>query len=372
MRKSFLLIILLLAVVVAQAQTFSNKVVGKENVEEIDSLSTTSYPYLLPIWGEKVAQMGFELPYSAGLSVQYVWQESDILIDNLRVGFNNGELFALDEIVRFSNAMAITNGVNFRPDFWLFPFLNIYGIFAKSENQTAVDFGVYAPGNIELVDGELNWEWTSVLETGTTAKFDATSFGFGITPTMGVGGGFLALDMNFTWTDIPELDKPAKIFIFGPRFGKNFQFRKPGQSIAVWVGGFRVKMNSGTSGSLLINELIPGFEDMVNAGLEKVDQRHQEVDEWWNGLRDWERLLPENIRTYTTTKAKLGLAGTALDAASRAESVQYDLDKRPEKMWNFIVGTQFQYNKNIMLRAETGFLGARKQLILGLQYRFGL
>ncbi|MCG8578380.1 MAG: hypothetical protein MI866_00585 [Bacteroidales bacterium] len=372
MRNIFLSLVLLLAVASLQAQTFSNKVVGKKNVEEIDSLGTSSYPYLLPIWGEKVTQMGFELPYSAGLSVQYVWQESDILIDNLRVGFNNGELFALDEIVRFSNATAITNGVNFRPDFWLFPFLNIYGIFAKSENQTAVDFGVYAPGNFQVVDGELNWEWTSVMETGTTAKFDATSFGFGLTPTMGVGGGFLALDMNFTWTDIPELDKPAKIFIFGPRLGKNFQFKKPEQSIAVWVGGFRVKMNTGTSGSLLINELIPGFEDIVNNGLEKVDERHQEVDEWWDSLSLAEKAQEENRRTYATTKAKLGLAGTALDAASRAESVQYNLDKRPEKMWNFIVGTQFQYNKNLMLRAETGFLGARKQLILGLQYRFGL
>ncbi|MBR8538302.1 hypothetical protein KDU71_22215 [Carboxylicivirga sediminis] len=372
MKRIVFLLLSFILFIGADAQIYSDKVVGKNSAQELDSLSVAEYPYLLPIWGEKVTQLGFDLPYSAGVSVQYVWQESDLLIDNLQVGFNNGNLFALDEIVRFKNATAITNGVNVRPDFWLFPFLNIYGIFAKSENQTAVDFGVYAPGSFEVVDGTLNWEWESVMEAGTTARFDATSIGFGVTPTIGVGGGFMAFDMNFTWTDIPELDKPAKIFIFGPRLGKTFQFKRPQQNIALWVGGFRVKMNSGTSGSLLVNDLIPGFDELVTSGLEKVDQRQQEVDEWWDSLSDIQKKRPENIRNYTTSKAKLGVAGAALDAASRAESVEYNLDKRPENMWNFIVGSQFQYNKNMMVRAEMGFLGARTQLIVGLQYRFGL
>lgn len=41
-------------------------------------------------------------------------------------------------------------------------------------------------------------------------------------------------------------------------------------------------------------------------------------------------------------------------------------------MWNFLIGTQFQYNKHIMLRAEVFFLGSRTQVLGGLQYRFGL
>jgi long-subunit fatty acid transport protein len=52
--------------------------------------------------------------------------------------------------------------------------------------------------------------------------------------------------------------------------------------------------------------------------------------------------------------------------------VQYSLDKRPEDMWNFIVGSQYQINRNWMFRAEFGFLGSRTHLIAGAQYRFGL
>jgi hypothetical protein len=70
----------------AFAQYTTDKVVGQKNTQVIDSLKSAEYPYLLPIWGKKVAQKGFRLPKSAGLSVQYLWQKSDIAINNLQVG----------------------------------------------------------------------------------------------------------------------------------------------------------------------------------------------------------------------------------------------------------------------------------------------
>ncbi len=41
-------------------------------------------------------------------------------------------------------------------------------------------------------------------------------------------------------------------------------------------------------------------------------------------------------------------------------------------MWNFVLGTQYQFNRHIMMRLEVGFLGSRTQVLGGLQYRFGL
>src|SRR6476620_8086183 len=117
------------------AQYTTDKLIGEKHEEAIDSLKTADYPYLLPIWGKKVAQKGFKLPKSAGFSAQYIYQQSDILISNLEVGFNNGPKYNLDEIVRFDNAVATSNGVNFRPDIWVFPFLNVYAIFAKSKTS---------------------------------------------------------------------------------------------------------------------------------------------------------------------------------------------------------------------------------------------
>jgi hypothetical protein len=201
-----------------------------------------------------------------------------------------------------------------------------------------------------------------------------------MTPTIGIAGGFMAFDMNVVWTDVDALDKPVFSFVFGPRFGKSFKFKKPERTLAVWAGGFRVHISSETNGSLLLSEVLP-VDDMqakVDDGLENVSEAQSNEDEWWTSLPPEEQNNPVNKAKYETanrvieTSAKLL---TSIDGAlSNAESasVQYSLTKRPKDMWNFVVGSQFQINKHFMIRAEYGFLGSRQQLTTGLQYRFGL
>ena len=372
MKNLFLIALIIFSALTSQAQVYSNKVVGKKNAATIDSLKKAEYPYILPIWGDKATKRGFKLPYSAGIGINYLWQESDLVIDNLQVGFNHGPLHDLSEVVRFDNATSRAAGLNVRPDIWLFPFLNIYGILAKANPSTAIDAGVYVPG----ADGT----WTRVVTLNTKADFEATSMGFGFTPTIGIGGGWMALDMNFTWNDIAELEDPAFAFVFGPRFGKSFKLKKPDSNVAFWVGGFRLKLNTGTSGSIDLTELfdMEGLQTKVDNGIQTVATKQVEVDNWWSSLTSIEQKNPVNIAKYETANRALARAGGFLNSMDEAlndeqnASVQYSLDKRPKDMWNFIIGSQYQYNKHWMLRAEYGFLGSRQQVIAGLQYRFGL
>jgi len=350
-------------------QVYSNKEVGKKNTDAIDSLKNSEYPYVLPIWGKKATALGFKLPLSAGLGLNYLWQESDLVINNLKIGFNGGTLYSLDDIIRFNNAISRTNSINFRPDFWLFPFLNVYGIFAKTEASTNVDFTVYVPNGTGF---------TEVETFNTEAVFDATTAGFGITPTIGIGGGWMALDMNFTWSDIAELEKPAFSFVFGPRFGKSLKLKNPESNIALWVGGFRVKLNSGTNGSLPLADFIPdnNLNDRINNGLEKVGDAQSMLTDWWNNLTPLEQA--QNLVKYQAANAAIGKVNDFLINASDAlngianSSVEYSLDKKQKNMWNFVIGSQYQINPRWMIRAEGGFLGSRTQFLGGLQYRFGL
>lgn len=356
----------------ATGQVYSNREVGKKNEALVDSIKKSEYPYALPIWGKKAAKLGFNLPYSAGLGINYLSQESDLVIENLKIGFNHGDLIPLDQVVRFNSATSKAAGLNFRPDIWLFPFLNVYGIFAKASPSTNVDYSIYAP--------DTTGTWNEVIRLTSKAEFNATTVGFGLTPTIGVGGGWFALDMNFTWSDIPQLADPAFAFVFGPRLGKTFKLKKPERNIAVWAGGFRLKLNTGTSGSLYVRDVLPvsGLQAKVDAGLAKVDQGYTNVNNWWNGLSPLEQQNPANVARYEVATGALNTAGAflgTLDNAIKDEqyaTVQYSLDKRPKDMWNFIVGTQYQHNKHWMVRVEYGFLGSRTQVIAGLQYRFGL
>jgi hypothetical protein len=348
----------------------SDKITGTKDQAYLDSMKNAEYPHLLPIWGRKAIQKGYKLQYPGGLSINYLGQKSDLIIDNLEIGFNNGEKHNLDEIIRFNSAEATTNGLNFRPDIWLFPFLNIYGIFARSKTSTAIDASVWVPNDTG---------WHQITTFATKAEFDATTLGFGITPTIGVGGFFMIFDMNFSWSDINELEKPAFAFIFDPRIGKNFPIKND-MSLAVWVGGFRVKINSGTEGSLNLSELF-SFDDArskIDNGLAQVAESQQQVDEWWTGLTPLEQKNPVNVAKYDAANKALGAAGTFLEAADGAvnninnSTVEYSLDKKQKEMWNFIIGSQWQINRHWMIRGEVGFLASRTQGLAALQYRFGL
>src|SRR6267154_2803204 len=246
-------------------QVYSNKEVGKKNTQKIDSLKNSEYPYVLPILGKQATKRGFSLPYSAGIGINYLWQKSDLVINNLQLGFNNGPLHNLDQVVRFNNATSEASGLNIRPDVWLLPFLNVYGILAKSSPSTAVDFGIYVP--------DASGSWNNVINLTTKANFQATTLGLGLTPTIGVGGGWMALDMNFTWSDIPQLAQPAFAFVFGPRLGKTFKLKTPERTISLWTGGFRLHLNSGTSGSIPLTDLIStaGLQAKVDNGIAAVD-----------------------------------------------------------------------------------------------------
>jgi len=349
------------------AQTFSDKVVGKNNTEISDSIKNSEYPYLLPILGKKTTKAGFDLPYSAGLGLNYFWQRSDIIISNLEIGFNDGPKTNLDEIISFDDAVSESNGINFRPDIYLFPFLNIYGIIGKSRSSTDID------ATIKLSDS------LDVINIATKAEFNGTTLGFGLTPTIGVAGAWLAVDMNFTWTDIDKLDKPVYAFIFDPRLGKAFKFKKQ-RSLAVWVGGFRIVLNSGTDGNIELSDLFSTDEldSKVDNSLSAISTGQQQVDDWWSSLTTQQQNNPVNKTKYETANRVLDgaseLVASLSDAATHVStsSVQYSLDKKQKDLWNFLLGTQYTFNKHFMLRAELGFLSSRSTFLCGFQYRFGL
>ena len=133
MKKNILFILCFFLFLQAFSQVYTNKEVGKKNEALIDSMKAEPYPYILPIWGAKANCKRIYLPYSAGISVNYIQQESALIIDNLFVGFNNGPMYDLDEIIRFDEATARAGALTVRPDIWVLPFLNVYGIFGKAK-----------------------------------------------------------------------------------------------------------------------------------------------------------------------------------------------------------------------------------------------
>ncbi len=324
---------------------YSSKKIMPIHKAYTDSIKQIDYKKVFPIWGQAAYSEGFDIPYPVGLMANYFWVKQGLIIDNLQLGFqNDNQDFPLTEIdfVGFGDNYSTAQTLMVRPDLWVFPFLNVYGIFGVGNSITEV--------NLDKI-GNKPLGLKSVVEQGVKTA------GFGATAAGGVGPVWIAVDGNLSWTKPELLDKSVKVSTLGFRFGHNFvHSSKPYRNVGLWVGAMRVELSSETSGQLKLNEALP-------------PETWEKADEIVANYRDWydnEATPPQKIIADKT----IGPIIDAIDEADGEGIVKYGIDKEVKQAWNGLIGAQYQHNKNWMLRSEVGFIGDRKSVLVSLNYRF--
>jgi hypothetical protein len=340
MKKYYILFTFLVSALLlntANAQYSSKKVKSKYQTYN-DSLKTYKYDYIFPIWGQGAYKKGFDIPYPVGIMANYMWMKQSIIIDNFQIGLKTDDI-DLDltpvDFIQFGDNSNVSYTANIRPDIWVFPFLNVYGIFGVGQSTT--DISVIKP----------------VLINSTVTQ-DITTAGVGVMTAFGIGPVWVSVDGNWTWNKPTLLDKAVRVNVLGVRMGHTFTFKsRPDRNVAFWIGGMRAKMESETVGQIKLGEAIP---------IEELNAKGDEVVTLWDDLTPQEKLEPKNIVVHQI--------GKRMQAADGEAIIKYGMDKQVAEMWNMVVGAQFQLNKNWMLRSETGIVGDRKQFLLSLNYRF--
>lgn len=267
--------------------------------------------------------------------------EQEITISNLQLGIQSSNTdIGLTPVnfIEFGNNTNTSYSVNFRPDVWVFPFLNVYGLLGYGQSTTEVNI-VY-PISLQSI-----------------VKQNISTYGIGIMAAGAVGPVFFSLDTNFTWNKPELLDEAVQVRVVGLRTGHSFVFKnKPERNIAVWVGAMFVEMGSVTAGQLKLKDALPAADGTKR-------------DEIVNNYYDWydnEATIPEKViadRILTPIVERL-------EAADGEAVIKYGLDKQVQQKWNGLIGAQFQYNKHWQLRTEFGVLGNRKSALVSLNYRF--
>ena len=343
MKSKFIILVLLglfLFSYQTQAQYVSTKIKTKHQ-EYTDSLKQVEYNYIFPILGQGAYKKGFDIPYPAGAMANYMWMDQGLLIDNLQLGLKTDDRdIPLTEVdfVDFGKNTNTSYTVNVRPDLWVLPFLNVYGIFGYGESHTEVN--LLAPVELKSV----------VDQSIRTA-------GFGIMGAGGIGPVWISVDANWTWNKPELLDKAVRVNVLGIRFGHTFVFEnKPESNIAVWAGAMSVKMGADTKGEIKLKDALPD---------ETWDRRDEIVTDYW----DWynneagagQKVIADEILTPIVDR---------LEAADGDSIIRYGIDKQVKERWNGLIGIQYQYNKHWMLRSEGGVIGDRKSFLISLNYRF--
>ncbi len=301
------------------------------------------YPYILPIFGDYVYEKGFDIPYPVGVMLNYFYANQDIVIPDIAVGFSDGilpevPLTDVTRLIDFSKVNAQATSVNFRPDVWILPFLNVYGIFGKSWARTEV---------------ELSYPFKMTA----LAELEGSSFGLGTTFAAGIGKYFVVLDGNWVWTNMSNFEEPVRTSVFSSRLGRAFKVGKnPESNIAFWLGAMRIKMGGVTEGTIKLNEVI-GEEVWANR-----DDFVNNYYEWYDNADEVQQKMADRIFTPIVEN---------IAEANGEGTVRYKITKIPKQEWNMIIGAQYQVNKVWQLRTEAGVVGNRKSLLLSVNYRFG-
>ncbi|MFV0365590.1 MAG: hypothetical protein ACK5JS_03680 [Mangrovibacterium sp.] len=353
-KSSIILGALLLMAITAKAQYATREFSSAEQAYT-DSIKNVKYDYVFPILGQKAYQSGFDVPYSAGVMINTMNMKQHILITDFQLGFHgvNGAGFDLQDadFIKFGENTSVASTTTIRPDLWVLPFLNVYGLFGYGHSSTDISVSHLSFAQYSQIP-ELP------INMVANVKQNIAINGFGVMFAGGFGPLFFTVDANWTWSKPELLENALRTQIIGMRVGHVFKNkRKPEKNFGVWVGGMRGTMGGALShGSIPLNTLIPA------SMADKRDQLVEEYHSWYDGLKP----IQQGLVNHTALPEFVD----KLENWNAGGVIEYQFDKRLKAAWNGIIGCQYQFNKRWMIRSEGGVVGDRKSFMLSLNYRF--
>ena len=328
------------------------------------------YPYVLPLWGQKLTDrnIDFQLPF--GLNVNYVYNQMSLELTHFSMNFYDGD--NLDDIINtetlnFKETIATASGVNVRADAWILPFLNIYGLYSKNTGSTQVSFqpqviehGLGANGNLKEIR---TLEEAIVVDP---VYFTSNTWGIGASAVYGWDNYFINADGNFTFSQSDLLEGTVKFFVGSARIGRRITFRN-NMKLSLYFGAMYRnfvdrEVNTGSLG-------VPELDEAMTKAVDGLLSITQERIDFWEDMPDAAPGKADNLKDLNEKHDKLTATKTRI---SDANAINYSIKKEIINNWSTQVGFNFEISKNIMIRGEYGYREGQKFFMTGLQYRFGL
>jgi hypothetical protein len=342
-KKTLFLLAAILIMSFAQAQNVPTAFSKRDS-----AFFSKTYPYILPILGDKVHRAKIRLPYPMGVMFNTLVGRQNLSLSDMALGFGRysdpapPNMIDVSDIIAFDDITAQTSTFNMRIDAWLLPFVNVYGIVGQTK-KADISVNLAKPFPLEV-----------------TTEVSGTYVGYGVMAAGAVGPMFISLDVNRTYNYNPRLDDPAKVLIGGLRTGPVFRFKNnPDMNITLWAGAMYSHFNGETDGTIGAFELAPDAPA-------DIEDKQNNLHNWYNGLTPVEQALYKNIYE------KLDNGLTQLKEGVEDGYIRYSFNKKISNPWNVLTGAQWQINYRWQLRAEAQFLGDRTAGLFSLNYRFGI
>ncbi|MGY5451418.1 hypothetical protein ACVFI8_10805 [Agarivorans sp. MS3-6] len=238
---------------------------------------------ILPFYGQRVIDLGYDLPLPIGISLIYVDTYQHMDIDELHVGAGGKGANVPIDFVAFSDNDNSSSTPQIKLDAWLFPFMNVFTSFGRISGDANVNFALNGDDLLNQLEidcsGIINHPACGVLEGKETVPFNVNvdisgySYSVGTVLAGGWRSYFLAVPLTFTYADMDRTNSDGIVFSAVPRAGKLFQFEDD-RSLALYAGVSYLDSELRIDG----NQPIPGTELSIDY---KVRQENKDK---WQGL----------------------------------------------------------------------------------------
>ncbi|MEJ4086744.1 hypothetical protein [Galbibacter orientalis] len=307
-----------------------------------DSLMSHDYPYVLPIYGDRVQKTGHDLPLPFGIMVNYIAQDTKLNIDNIALRLDDSEFVDMD-FLEFETFENTANVVNVRLEAWLFPFLNVYGLYAHSESNNAIKL-------------------TNPFELDIPTNPTADTYGLGTVLAYGTGNYFAILNFNATWSDVSSLDDKVFGTVTSFRVGRSFGFHKRFHNINFSIGAQHQYLARDSSGELRISDM---FSKVDKGKIQEIKNDISDTaNNWYDGLKPAQKVVVNQIVKEIDDWLEGRTPGD--------RTLGYQFEKEPLGHVSLQLGVQYNHGKRWWYRLETGVGRGRNQIMLSANYRFGI
>jgi hypothetical protein len=271
----------------------------------------------LPFLAQQVVDLGYDLPNPFGVAVVPLYIRQDMIISDLEVGVNDGPMKPVDS-VQFGTGRVENGSVQLKFDAWIFPFLNAFVSIGKVSGDVEMPLQIDANGLLDGLDPAIcsGIFRPSICDEQINVVADLNYEGETLTLGINVAGGweqfFFTLPASYTWSDINLIDSRVEALNISPRIGVTSGATEWGV-ISTFVGGTYLSADVDVTGSVSVSGLAPGSEPT---------------------------------------------------------ELNFKVNQRNKDEWNYLVGFNWDIDKNWSVHAEGGFGGSRENFIASATYRF--
>jgi hypothetical protein len=280
------------------------------------------WPHKLPVWGQKVLDLGIEFPDPYGVSMIGTYLSQEVEISDLRVSFDDGQTYQPFDWVQFPGSEVSTYSFETKIDAWLFPFMNLFALAGYVDGTGVVPVGLPVEPLLDTLghghlcpDGPLRPDFCNdVILFDALPDFYGYNVGLGTVLAMGWKGFYVAVPITYVWSDMSNLEQTVETLTVETLIGHTFKLGG-GMLIEAFIGGMYL-------------DAATNITNTITLPLSEIDPSLDDVD------------------------------------------LDYKIDEVNKDKWNYIVGGQFQFSEHWAMQCQIGFGGSRQQYTLTGVYRW--